>query len=47
MSWTLSHPAGARYTQEYLARKAEVGEKFFTLKNGRQLCYFTEGDVSG
>jgi pimeloyl-ACP methyl ester carboxylesterase len=33
------------YTPEYLARKAEVGEKFFTLKNGRQLCYFTEGDV--
>jgi pimeloyl-ACP methyl ester carboxylesterase len=27
----------------YLKRKADVGEKFFTCKSGRQFCYFTDG----
>jgi len=27
----------------YLKRKAEVGEKLFTCKSGRQFCYFTDG----
>eukprot|EP00441_Pelagodinium_beii_P001305 CAMPEP_0197703838 /NCGR_PEP_ID=MMETSP1338-20131121/125638_1 /TAXON_ID=43686 ORGANISM="Pelagodinium beii, Strain RCC1491" /NCGR_SAMPLE_ID=MMETSP1338 /ASSEMBLY_ACC=CAM_ASM_000754 /LENGTH=534 /DNA_ID=CAMNT_0043287737 /DNA_START=68 /DNA_END=1673 /DNA_ORIENTATION=+ len=27
----------------YVKRKAEVGEKFFTCKSGRQFCYFTDG----
>lgn len=41
----LTSPPLTAYAPEYLQRKAEVGEKLFQLKNGRQLCYFTEGDV--
>ena len=32
------------YDPAYVARKKEVGEKILTLKNGRHLAYFTEGD---
>eukprot|EP00747_Dinoflagellata_sp_TGD_P082838 gnl/TRDRNA2_/TRDRNA2_161850_c0_seq2.p1 gnl/TRDRNA2_/TRDRNA2_161850_c0~~gnl/TRDRNA2_/TRDRNA2_161850_c0_seq2.p1 ORF type:complete len:325 (+),score=68.55 gnl/TRDRNA2_/TRDRNA2_161850_c0_seq2:112-1086(+) len=31
------------YDAAYLKRKKEVGEKFFTCKSGRKLCYFTDG----
>ena len=32
------------YDPAYLERKAQVGEKIFKLKSGRQLAYFTEGN---
>ena len=38
-------PPLTAYAPEYLQRKAELSEQLFQLKNGRQLCYFTEGDV--
>jgi pimeloyl-ACP methyl ester carboxylesterase len=38
-------PPLTAYLPEYLERKAEVGERLLQLKNGRQLCYFTEGSV--
>jgi len=31
------------YDATYLQRKKEVGEKFFTCKSSRKLCYFTDG----
>ena len=39
-------PPLTAFDPAYVARKKEVGEKILTLKDGRQLAYFTEGDPS-
>mmetsp|Transcript_10605 Transcript_10605/g.25886 ORF Transcript_10605/g.25886 Transcript_10605/m.25886 type:complete len:342 (+) Transcript_10605:93-1118(+) len=36
-----------RYPEDYIKAKARVGEKFLTLKDGRQICYFTDGEKEG
>ena len=37
-------PPMTAYDPAYIARKKEVAEKILTLKDGRKLAYFTEGD---
>lgn len=31
------------YDENYVRRRKEVGQKFFTLKSGRKFCYWTDG----
>ena len=33
-----------RYPPEYLAAKERAGEAFFTLPDGRKICYFSDGE---